>query len=478
MKGAYNLCSIPECGREKGTSRGLCNTHYRRWLRHGDPLGGGTYMGDAEEFLEKAVNYTGASCLIWPFSKLKGGYGRLRVNGRMEYAHREVCRRAHGEPPTDKHHAAHDYNGIQCESEACVNPGHLRWASASENAEDRIAHGNDTRGEKGGTAKLRESDVREIIQLRGIKPQRKIAEMYSISPSHVGRIHLGEAWPHISMMRGNALSQGAVRVRPLEWEHHRWRHETNTPFGSETIYEIRFEGNSGKVAYAIWGEVEYQSVDAAKAAAQADYERRILSALCPAPVGVRAKMNPMETAPFEHEDYDEASQNIFVHKGSWAIVHGTNGKAAGWVDTHGLFAHFLYRDQIITDTQEGLSERCHSCRGEKSSFLNGVCGRCDGTGLEPSRQSALTACQQEVEKADANAMAWGAELKSAKARILELEADLEVANDKLRKMVKALASVTHQLRGWQPEEVALDSDLMEDAPAIERALRVLGRAER
>ena len=33
---------------------------------------------------------------------------------------------------------------------------------------------------------------------------------------------------------------------------------------------------------------------------------------------------------------------------------------------------------------------------------------------------------------DANAMAWGAELKSAEARILELETDLEIARDKLR----------------------------------------------
>lgn len=60
------------------------------------------------------------------------------------------------------------------------------------------------------------------------------------------------------------------------------------------------------------------------------------------------KINPMETAPFEHEDFDEAPSNIFVHKGAWATITGTNDKLAGWVDTHELFADHLYRDQILT----------------------------------------------------------------------------------------------------------------------------------
>lgn len=61
--------------------------------------------------------------------------------------------------------------------------------------------------------------------------------------------------------------------------------------------------------------------------------------------GGGAKVRPLDTAP-SGEDAMEPSE-IDVHEGSWALIIGTNGKPAGWIDTHALFAHQLYCDQIL-----------------------------------------------------------------------------------------------------------------------------------
>jgi len=33
-------CSVEGCENRGDIRKGLCNAHYRRWKRHGDPLGG------------------------------------------------------------------------------------------------------------------------------------------------------------------------------------------------------------------------------------------------------------------------------------------------------------------------------------------------------------------------------------------------------------------------------------------------------
>lgn len=39
------ICSIEGCERAS-RARGWCNAHWKRWQRHGDPLGGGTAVGE------------------------------------------------------------------------------------------------------------------------------------------------------------------------------------------------------------------------------------------------------------------------------------------------------------------------------------------------------------------------------------------------------------------------------------------------
>src|SRR5699024_11332791 len=81
--------------------RGLCIMHYRRWQKHGDPLGGGErYATPEEAFLARTEPIVGdPGCLIWTGVLDGSGYGRLRVNGRPVRAHRYAWEREHGPIP-------------------------------------------------------------------------------------------------------------------------------------------------------------------------------------------------------------------------------------------------------------------------------------------------------------------------------------------------------------------------------------------
>lgn len=105
-----------------------------------------------------------------------------------------MCILAHGEPHAENLEAAH-YCGKG--HEGCVNPKHLRWATASENQMDRVAHGTSNRGERQWMAKLTEEKVREIRLLARVMSARRVARMFGITHSHVQDIVAGRRWRHI-----------------------------------------------------------------------------------------------------------------------------------------------------------------------------------------------------------------------------------------------------------------------------------------
>lgn len=78
-------------------------------------------------------------CIDWPFPKVSGGYGRVSYLGVRTSAHRVVLAMATGEMMPRHIDAAHA--PIICHNPSCVNPAHLRWASKSENASDKMLDG-------------------------------------------------------------------------------------------------------------------------------------------------------------------------------------------------------------------------------------------------------------------------------------------------------------------------------------------------
>ena len=100
---------------------------------------------------------TETGCMDFKFSPNAGGYARITVAPfTLDYAHRVVCRWTHGDPPSDKHEAAHS-----CGRRSCVNPSHLRWATRTENMADAIEHGTTMRGERSPVSRLTEAQVHE-----------------------------------------------------------------------------------------------------------------------------------------------------------------------------------------------------------------------------------------------------------------------------------------------------------------------------
>lgn len=187
-------CSIDGCGKHV-KARGWCLSHYQRWQRHADPLGGGTGMGEARKFFdETVVTFTGDGCLRWPFSTDNHGYGQMNVDGVPRKVSRLACIAVHGEPPSPKHEAAHNCGKGR---DGCVNPRHLRWATHSENLADRSEHGTLLFGERSPRSVLKEDEAREIKQSRGTVSQRKLAAQFGISRWTVQEIHRGKNWARL-----------------------------------------------------------------------------------------------------------------------------------------------------------------------------------------------------------------------------------------------------------------------------------------
>lgn len=63
--------------------------------------------GRCAAWIFEHVNYQGADCLIWPFSKIDTGYGQLGYLGKIHKAHRFMCEQVNGPPPSPTLEAAH-----------------------------------------------------------------------------------------------------------------------------------------------------------------------------------------------------------------------------------------------------------------------------------------------------------------------------------------------------------------------------------
>lgn len=194
-----SACSVQDC-RRAYYGRGYCSAHYQRWRTHGDPLAGQTAKGAAQSEVQKAVQTQDAvSCWIWPYNKLPQGYGQILWNGKMSRTHRVVCELAHGPAPTPRHQAAHS-----CGQPSCVNPHHLSWKTQSENEQDKRIHGTAQIGERNGTSKLTDEQVREIVRLRvGGATQPQLARQFGVTQPTISDIVNGKRWLHVTASMEN-----------------------------------------------------------------------------------------------------------------------------------------------------------------------------------------------------------------------------------------------------------------------------------
>lgn len=185
INGCEGLTGVP------GTARGLCASHYNRWQRHGDPLAGGTSPRAPIQWIRDHATYEGDDCLTWPFSTANAGYGKIREGGKDTPASRRMCIEAHGEPPAPGMEAAHSCGNGHL---GCINPRHLRWKTKRENLAER------ERVRKGGAhsnAKIGPVDVLGVRLMAKSHPYGEVAKQFGLSPIHVGKIVRRCIWAHI-----------------------------------------------------------------------------------------------------------------------------------------------------------------------------------------------------------------------------------------------------------------------------------------
>lgn len=139
-------------------------------------------------WIEAHATFQGDECLFWPFGRTPGGYGHLRHKNRQMSAHRAMCELVNGSP-VGSVHAAHSCGmGRQ----GCVNPRHLRWASAKENCADKVKHGTVQEGERNGAAILSAEAVLKICADR--RRNSIVAKDWGVSGRTVAAIRRREKW--------------------------------------------------------------------------------------------------------------------------------------------------------------------------------------------------------------------------------------------------------------------------------------------
>lgn len=119
----------------------------------------------------------------------------VHVNGRQGRlaVHRAVCLAFHG-LPEEGQEVAHK-NGIRTDNRA----ENVRWMSRSENAQERVQHGTQVKGEDHPLSKLNEKAVRKIRALYDTGEYRMIdlAEKFGISTSKVCQVVNRQSWKHV-----------------------------------------------------------------------------------------------------------------------------------------------------------------------------------------------------------------------------------------------------------------------------------------
>jgi len=137
------------------------------------------------------------NCWEWTGCLYKHGYGKIFIcrNG-VQYVHRISASVFLNFDIKSKLCILH-----KCDNKKCFNPDHLFVGTRQDNMNDKVDKNRQSRmkGEKSGTAKLSDKDIKEIRNHYKNKNfnQQELAYIYNISGSQISKIINKVCWSNI-----------------------------------------------------------------------------------------------------------------------------------------------------------------------------------------------------------------------------------------------------------------------------------------
>ena len=151
---------------------------------------------DAKRFWSKVNKSTG--CWNWTAAKSKKGYGRFKLNGKLESPHVISYQLFYNEETKGKD-VCH-----KCDNPSCVNPRHLFLGSRSDNMMDcsnkNRLYISQLKGINHPSSKLTEEDVLKIKELIPNHTLKEIGQMFNVKHQTISKIKQGKLWGHITKL--------------------------------------------------------------------------------------------------------------------------------------------------------------------------------------------------------------------------------------------------------------------------------------
>lgn len=131
-------------------------------------------------------------CWEWNKCKLYQGYGIVRMDGKNIRANRLSLEFKLGRKIKTGLLSCHS-----CNNPPCCNPAHLSEGTLQDNMDDKVLANRQTKGETNGNSKLKEQDVIQIKQLKGIRSGSSVAKEFGVKKACIHKIWRGEKWVHV-----------------------------------------------------------------------------------------------------------------------------------------------------------------------------------------------------------------------------------------------------------------------------------------
>lgn len=152
-------------------------------------------MSTIKRLMAKVEMDPNSGCWLWTGAPSPGGYGEIRVGGRVQTGAHRLSYTLHVGPIPPGLHVCH-----ACDTPPCVNPAHLWLGTAADNVADKVAKGRqrrpDHRGERHPRARITEATVR-FIRASPLD-NKQLAKMLAYPASGICSIRAGRSWAHVA----------------------------------------------------------------------------------------------------------------------------------------------------------------------------------------------------------------------------------------------------------------------------------------